>query len=527
MAVNYPQMTAYGLLAQSAQQYPKAAAYYFMGKKTTYRQLMNRIDRVASGLYALGIRKGDCVTICMPNMPQTVDCFYGLNRLGAVANMVHPLSAPEELRFYLSLTDSKAILTLDSFYEKVAAVAEGRLILTASVKPELPLWKQPFYREKSGTGGIFWQSLYRSPVSLPPADTGHGDCACILYSGGTTGKPKGVCLSNDNMNAAALQTLQGAGFENMRGMKMLAVMPMFHGFGLGVGIHTPLIAGAGAVLLPRFTPKSFYRTLKKQKPDFMPGVPALFAAMVQAPELKKADLSFLKGVFCGGDILPREWKEKVDAFLLAHGCREQLREGYGMTECVSVSALTPRHAAKAGTVGLPLADMEFQIVKPGTTEVLAPGQSGEICIHGPTVMLGYWQDPEETAQALQTHADGRIWLHTGDLGSLDAEGYLRFHQRLKRMIVTNGYNVYPARLEQVLLQHPSVSECCVLGVPDARRGQRVRAVVVAQGLVTQAQLLEHCSLYVARYAMPREIIFCQQLPKTHLGKVDYQKLEAL
>ncbi len=527
MGMDYPKMTAYGLLAQTAQKYPKAAAYYFMGAKTTYARLMERISRVASGLYELGIRKGDRVTVCMPNMPQAVDCFYGLNRLGAVANMVHPLCAPEELRFSLSLTDSKAILTLDSFYEKVAAVADDRIILTASVKPELPFWKKRFYRETTGQGGLCWQRLYSSSVALPPAETDHAACACILYSGGTTGKPKGVCLSNDNINAAALQTVQASGYDHLAGMKMLAVMPIFHGFGLGVGIHTPLVAGASAILMPRFTQKSFIEILKKQKPDFIPGVPALFASMLQAEEMQNADLSYIKGMFCGGDILPPSLKEKVDAFLLAHGCREQLREGYGMTESVSVSALTPRHAFKTGTIGLPLADMQFTIVQPGTTQSVGTGQVGEICISGPTVMLGYLQDPEETALALQRHDDGHVWLHTGDLGSMDAAGYLQFHQRLKRMIVTNGYNVYPTQLEQAMLLHPAVAECCVLGAPDEKRGQLVKAFVVARGDVTQTQLLEHCSRYVARYAMPKQIVFCPQIPKTSLGKVDYKQLEAL
>ncbi len=526
MGMDYPKMTAYGLLAQTAQKYPKATAYYFMGRKTTYAQLMGRISRAASGLYGLGIRKGDRVTVCMPNMPQAVDCFYALNRLGAVANMVHPLCAPEELRFYLSLSESKAVLTLDRFYEKVSAVAGDQIVLTASVKPELPFWKRIFYREKS-PGGVPWQQLYKSPVGLPPAEEDHEACACILYSGGTTGKPKGVCLSSYNLNAAALQTLQASGFESFAGMKMLAAMPIFHGFGLGVGIHTPLIAGASCILVPRFEQKSFYKLLQTQKPDFIPGVPALFAAMVQAPQLQKADLSYLKGIFCGGDILTPDLKVQVDQFLKTHGCREQLREGYGMTESVSVSALTPRHTAKAGTIGLPLADMQFQIVRPGTVEPVAPEEPGEICISGPTVMLGYWQDPEETATALRLHGDGRLWLHTGDLGSMDREGYVRFHQRLKRMIVTNGYNVYPAQLEQALQLHPDVAECCVLGVPDEQRGQLVKAFVVARASVTEAQLRAHCSRYVAKYAMPRKIVFCRELPKTPLGKVDYKKLEDL
>lgn len=527
MGIDYQKSTVYAMLERSAQRWPKATAYRFMGKKTSYLQLLERIGHIASALHALGIGPGDRVSVCMPNMPQAVDCFYALNRLGAVANMVHPLCAAQELRFYLELTKSKAVLTLDSFYEKVASVASDAVILTARVKPELPLHKRLFYKEKPLPGGVDFQQLYRTPVGLPPAPADSSACACILYSGGTTGKPKGVCLSSDNLNAAALQTLRASGYEDFAGLKMLSAMPLFHGFGLGVGIHTPLIAGASCLLVPRFERKSFFQLLKRQRPHFLPGVPSLFEAMVQAPEMKGVSLDFCKGVFCGGDILPPTLKERVDAFLKEHGCHVQLREGYGMTECVSVAALTPDHAGKSGTVGLPLAHMRFQVVTPGTVDPVATGQVGEICISGPTVMLGYLDDPSETAMALQTHADGALWLHTGDLGSLDDQGYLCFHGRLKRMIVTNGYNVYPAQLEKVLLQHPGVKECCVLGVADGQRGQRVRAFAVAEDSVTQQQLLSHCSRYIARYAMPREIVFCKELPKTPLGKVDYQKLEAL
>jgi len=524
--------TLYEAVRDAAQLYPGNRAYSFMGKATDYRQLLTRIHSAAAGLWQLGIRKGDRVTICMPNSPQAVDCFYALSYLGAVSNVIHPLCAPQELRFYLEASQSKAILVLDQFYEKVAALKPQCHILVATLRRELPLWKRPFYRNTKlpKAGYLLWETLCRDGKC--PAYVPHDprDCGCILYSGGTTGSPKGVCLSDNNFNAAALQTLAASGYESIAGMGMLAVLPIFHGFGLGVGIHTPLIAGGHCILVPRFKLKTYIQLIRKEKPDFLPGVPALFEALVNSQALKGTDLGFLKGIFCGGDSLPTQLKSRMDKFLQDHGCTEQLREGYGMTECVSVACLTPRFAAKYDTIGLPFSQTEFKIVTPGTTDPVAPGTAGEICISGPSVMLGYLNDPVETASALQTHADGKLWLHTADLGSIDADGYVRFIQRLKRMIVTNGYNVYPTHLEVILLQHPQVEACCVVGVPDPRRGQRVKAFIVPKVppcAALEQDIMAYCRGYIARYAMPKELAFRKNLPMTPLNKVDFKKLEEL
>lgn len=530
LGIQYPEKTVYQMVQAAARKYPRHTAVRFFGKRITYARLLERIDAAAAGLWQLGIRKGDRVTVCMPNTPQAVDCFYGLSRIGAVANVIHPLSAPQELQFYLELSQSKAILTLEPFYPQVAAAAGDRMVFVGGIRDDLPFFKKLLYRERrlSAGGHIPWKSLYRQGAGLPPEDGDYKACACILYSGGTTGKPKGVCLSSKNFNAAALQTLAASGYENVAGMKMLAVMPMFHGFGLGVGIHTPLIAGACCVLVPRFRLKSFIRLLKREKPDFLPGVPTLFDALVDSPVLKNTDLSFLKGIFCGGDSLSPELKSRVDAFLQAHGCVEQIREGYGMTETVSVSCLTPRHTGKEGTIGLPFPDTQFQMVVPGTTRPVPVGQSGEICVSGPSVMLGYLNEPEETAQALKIHEDGLLWLHTADLGSMDTDGYVRFLQRLRRLIITNGYNVYPTQLEAVISSHPQVSACCVVGIPDPHRGQLVKAFVVPTEAPSEAlrqSILDHCAQRIARYAIPKQLEFRRELPKTKLGKIDFTVFE--
>ena len=546
-SLEYPHKTMYEMIASAAKRKPDHVAYIFMGKKTTYPEFMKRIDAAAKGLYKMGIRKGDKVTICMANTPQALDCFYALNRIGAIPNMIHPLSAAQEIAFYLNFSKSKAILTLDQFYEKVASIQpqleNPTKILIAKVADELPIPLNVLYpmtkaaravKKLPKTGYTLWYDMVRAgkDVKLPPISNRYDECGAILYSGGTTGTTKGIMLSNLNFNALALQTIAASGFtmDEISDMKMLSVMPVFHGFGLGIGIHTALIAGGTCILIPQFNVKIYAETLVKQKPNLIPGVPTLFEALLRAENLEGADLSFLKGIFSGGDSLSPELKRKVDAFLKDHGCTEQIREGYGTTECVTASCLTPKDYARQGSIGVPFPDTFYKIVEPGTTNEVEANIEGEICISGPTVMLGYMDNPEETKQTLRRHYDGRIWLHTGDLGHMDQDGFVYFRQRIKRMIVTSGYNVYPSQLENIIDANEKVLISCVIGVKDPYRVQKVKAYVVPMPGVEpteelKKEILDYCSGRIAKYAMPREIEFRKELPKTLVGKVAYRVLE--
>ena len=546
-SLEYPHKTMYEMVSSAAKKYPDHTAYIFMGKKTSYTEFLKRIKAAAKGLYKMGIRKGDKVTICMANTPQALDCFYALNRIGAIPNMIHPLSAAQEIAFYLNFSKSKAILTLDQFYEKVASIQSQlenpTTILIAKVADELPIPLNVLYpmtkaaravKKLPKSGYTLWYDMVHAgrDVELPPIENRYDECGAILYSGGTTGTTKGIMLSNLNFNALALQTMAASGFtaEEIAGMKMLSVMPVFHGFGLGIGIHLPLVAGATCILIPQFNVKIYAETLVKQKPNLIPGVPTLFEALLRAENLEGADLSFLKGIFSGGDSLSPELKKKVDAFLKDHGCSEQIREGYGTTECVTASCLTPKDYARQGSIGVPFPDTFYKIVEPGTTNEVEANIEGEICISGPTVMLGYMDNPEETRQTLRRHYDGRIWLHTGDLGHMDQDGFVYFRQRIKRMIVTSGYNVYPSQLENIIDGHEKVLISCVIGVKDPYRVQKVKAYVVPMPGIEpteelKKELLDYCSGRIAKYAMPREIEFRKELPKTLVGKVAYRVLE--
>lgn len=351
----------------------------------------------------------------------------------------------------------------------------------------------------------------------------------ILYSGGTTGVTKGIQLTNLNFNALGKQIIATNPMFRP-GDKMLAVMPMFHGFGLGVSIHSMLVSGGCCILVPRFTPDSYAKLLLKYRCNLIAGVPTLYEALLRLPKMKNADLSCLKGVYSGGDSLSVELKKRFDQFLFDHHATIQVREGYGLTECVTASCLTPYHISREGSIGIPFPDTYYKIVEHGTQKEVPYGTEGEICLSGPTVMMGYLHHPEETAQTLQTHEDGLTWVHTGDLGSMDPDGFVYFRQRLKRMIVTSGYNVYPSQMENILDAHELVQMSCVIGVPDPLKMQKVKAFVMLKPGVpaneeTKAVLMAYIRKNVAKYALPYDIEFRAELPKTLVGKVAYRVLE--
>ena len=535
----------YEAVEKIAQKYPEYIAYDFMGRSTTYKKFVEQINLCARALKAIGIREGDKITICMPNCPQTVIMFYAVNLVGGIANMVHPLSSEKEIEFYLKESGSICALTLDQFYHKFEAVRQHvdslNNVIIASIKDELSKPIKVGYMLTEGrkiqkipadAPIIRWKeffsmgSRYRWKYKVHKEGK---DPAVILYSGGTTGITKGILLSNLNFNALGQQIIATNPMFRP-GDKMLAVMPMFHGFGLGVSIHSMLSQGGRCVLVPRFTPQSYAKLLLKHRCNFIAGVPTLYEALLRLPTMDGADLSFLKGVFSGGDSLSIELKKRFDKFLFDHHAVIQVREGYGTTECVTASCLTPTHMAKEGSIGLPFPDTYYDIVKPGTQESMPYGEEGEICISGPTVMMEYVGQPDETAQTLQTHPDGRVWVHTGDLGCMDDDGFVYFKQRIKRMIVTSGYNVYPSQLENVLDAHDLVQMSCVIGVPDSLKMQKVKAFVMLKPGLTPCDeyrdiLMAYCRKNIAKYAMPYEIEFREQLPKTLVGKVAYRVLE--
>ena len=542
--LDYFQGSMYDMLKSVADKYPNNIAMDFMGRSTTYKQLIEQVERCAKALKTIGIRENDCVTIAMPNCPQAIAMFYAINMVGGIANMVHPLSSEKEIEFYLNESNSVTVITLDQFYHKIEAIRNNTRIVNviiASIRDELSQPPKTGYMLTEGrkirkipddAPVIRWQKFlnlskscfWRYKVERKPEDP-----AVILYSGGTTGTTKGIVLTNLNFNALSQQVIATNPMFRP-GDRMLAAMPIFHGFGLGVCIHTMLTQGGRCVLVPRFTAKSYSKLITKYKCNFIAGVPTLYEALLRLPNMEKADLSSLKGVFSGGDSLTIELKKKFDKFLYDHKAVIQIREGYGTTECVTASCLTPPTMHREGSIGLPFPDTYYKIVTPGTDEELPYGEEGEILLAGPTVMREYLHHPEETAQTLRKHADGLTWVYTGDLGVMDADGFVYFRGRRKRMIITSGYNVYPAQIENILEAHEAVQRSCVIGVPDSYKMQKVKAFVMLKpGFPateeTKQSILAHCRKNIAKYAMPYDIEFRENLPTTLVGKVAYRVLE--
>ena len=523
-SLEYPATTLPQALEAMAQRTPSAVALEYLGSRITYRELHQAVDRCAGALAAVGARADDRILIALPTCPQGVIAFYAANRLAAVPALIHPASVAAEVAHYLRASGARVAVTLDTCRETLQTAREGtrleQILLTRiddtlpSVQAALPA-PEPSVR--------WWRDLMARASPAPAAHLDPDGLAAILFSGGTTGPPKGIMLSSRNLIAEAMGA---AAWVGMRPDDvMLAALPIFHGIGLGLCILSVLLTGARAVLVPRFIPAVVAGEIRARRPTLMVGVPTLYEALTREPSLAHGDLSCLRAAFSGADVLPQSVKERFEQMVASHGGRVRLLEGYGLTEAVSGIMAMPLAEAREGSVGLPLPDTLVVICRPGTPEELGPEEEGEICVSGPAVMLGYLDNPADTADVLRRHADGRIWLHTGDLGRRDAEGFFYFTGRLKRMIKTSGFTVNPVQVEAVLLSHPAVAEACVIGVPDRSQIERVKAFVVlrdpnAGGAALEKELIAHCRSQLIKWSCPRELEYRSELPKTRLGKVN-------
>lgn len=542
--IKYPDLSIYELIEKTAETYPYNIAYEYYGKKVTYRDFIIKIKKTASSLIELGVKEGDRVTICMPNTPVAIITFYAINMIGATASMIHPLSSKNEIEFYLNASNSKYILTLDLVYDKVLEIVDKtnvEKIIVSSVSDDMGRIKHALYWFFSGRKNkivkndksIFYSELLNMGIyykDFKAVKRNVIEEAVILYSGGTTGKPKGIVLSNLNFNALAIQ-LQCAVTSSVVKPKdsILSVLPIFHGFGLGVSIHTPLYIGMKIILVPDFSAKKFGTLIKKYNPNFILGVPTLYEALLKT-KLGRWDLSNLTCVVSGGDTLVPEFKRQVDDFLKKHGSKAKLRCGYGLTECTAACCLNPRYEYRDNSIGIPLPDMDFKIMKIGTMDEAKYMEDGEICISGPTVMKGYLDNDLENKQTLIRHNDGKIWLHTGDIGCMDKDGFVYFKQRIKRMIVSSGYNIYPSYVENIICKNPMVDTCVVIGIPHQYKKQAVKAYIVLKKDIklnasVKKKIKKYCEDNLARYSWPYEYEYRDSLPKTLVGKVAYRELE--
>lgn len=524
---NYPESSMYRYLVETAAKWPYLNALEFEGKKTTFSKLIEQIHTAAGAFAGMGIKSGDFVTIVSPNIPQAVVAFYALNAIGAVANMLHPMLSPSEMKRAIAETDSKLILVLDTFADKVKEMDVPTVCL--HISDALPAMKGLIYRlakERIHQQVIHWKDFLQiGKNQVFPQHQGTGDdLAVIMYSGGTSGESKGVMLTNRNFNALAIQSYDTMGIADVAGMKCLSILPIFHGTGLGITVHSMLTNGICSMLVPKFEPDKTCRLIFKKKIEFLFGVPAFYEVLTRCPEIETQSCAFMAVLGSCGDKLPEKTRQRMDKYLKKSGTPCTLTNGYGMTECTAGCCYEPYFGKKPGTSGIMNPDNLCKIVEPGTERTLPVGEIGELCIAGPLVMKGYYNRPEETARTLRVHKDGTTWLHSGDAFSVDEDGFLTFHQRLDRMFIVSGFNIYPSNIEEVILSVPGVRQCCVVGKKVPVVGRRIVAYVIGMKS-SEKEIRRVCASNLPEYSQPSEIVFLDEFPKTKMNKVDYMELE--
>ena len=508
-------------------------AIEFEGKKTSYGTLLKHIDGIAASLRFHNIGRGDIVSIISPNIPQAVETVYAVNKVGAIANMLHPQLPAVELKDHIENTQSKAVFILDSLFTKIEKAewkTDPPWIILYSVADTLDFPKKLFAgRAKYPRGKdrlLSWKKFLKRHADGPVSCKGTADdVALILYSGGTTGIQKGVCLTNRNMNCYAVQSHEVGGCT--RNARSLAVLPLFHGFGLGSGVHNMLTCCSHIFLLPVYDAEKCNKLIFKKKIGVIFAIPAMYEALVHSDEIQTEDCSFFQYLFCGGDRLEEKTERNFNKIMEKRGFSARIIQGYGLTECVAGCTSNALFRAKEGTAGMAFPDIELKIISTETGEELPAGEAGELCVCGPTVMRGYYKNEDASAQALRADPDGRIWLHTGDIFSVDREGFYTFHSRRSRMLVVNGFNVFPEMVEKAMLQIPGIARCCVVGTSARIGGDRIAAAVQlkddGQGQ-TPDSIRHACESLLPDYAVPYRIVIMDVFPLTRVGKVDYRRI---
>lgn len=537
----YPEGGLYDVVYDSSCKWPHNVAIDYFNTEITYKELIKKIDRVARALKAIGVEKGDKVTVCMPNTPEAVYMFYAINEIGAIANMIHPLSSEKEIEDYVNRAHSKVMLVIDISYTKVESIIKNtelkHVVVVSATRSMDVLVRAAYWLTKGRKNHVkksqqvmLWDKFLNGAsrfVGNPHARVNANDAAVILYSGGTTGKPKGVVLSNLNFNAQAL----GAKYLVPELLKsrysMLSFLPNFHAFGLGVCMHIPFYCGMRVVLIPQFNAKKLKNYIKKYKINILVGVPTVYDYMTKI-KFGPKELKRIKGAVSGGDMVSQPMKERFNKFLADHGSKGMLHNGYGLTEAAGGMIFSPASVAKGdATIGFPLPDSEVLITDLKTGKPVKAGQDGEILVRGLTIMKEYLEDETETKNAF-TKVGLKKYLKTGDIGYVDERGVVYFRGRIKRMIITNGYNVYPSNVEDVTLKSKYVSKCACIGAPDKLRGEIVKVFIVLEKDTSERACKKDLATiykkYLAKYEIPREIEFIDELPKTKLGKIDFRAL---
>ncbi len=525
--VEYPEVPLYELMRRTAQANPEKQALDFLGRRMSYGRLWEETRRFARALQDLGVKPGERVSIMLPNSPQFIIAFYGALLAGAVAVNTNPLYTPRELSHQLRDSGAETLVILDLLwprYQEVSGEVPVKRVITSGIQDYLPFpknWLFPLKAKKEGTWVNLprhdkrydWKELLRTTANPTPVEVRADDLALLQYTGGTTGVSKGAMLSHRNLISNVYQIDAWEPKQVWRRGVMLSVIPFFHVYGMSVSMNYSIMRGMKMVLLPRFSIGEVVSAIEKHHVTHFPGVPTMYVAFNNFRGIEKRNIRSIKVCLSGAAPLPVEVANRFEELTGA-----RLVEGYGLTEAAPVTHCNPLYGErKVGSIGPPFPSVDAYAAD-AEGNPLPPGEVGELVIKGPNVMLGYWKRPEETAQTLQ---DG--WLFTGDVARMDEEGYFYIVDRKKDMIIAGGYNIYPREVEEVLYQHPAVKEAAVVGVPDAYRGETVKAFLVLKegfaGKVGEAEMRDFTKERLAAYKVPKLWEFREELPKTAVGKI--------
>ncbi len=527
--LTYPHIPLYYLLDETAAKHPGSPCTNFFGRRLTYQQIKDLSDRFAASLRSLGVRKGDRVVLLLPNSPQFLLAYYGLLKSGAVIVPLNPLSTERELEFHFTDSGAEVAVTIPLFLNKVASL-RGKTPLKHIVYSRLadflpfPLNLVQGFQERKLMRGMdraalvdFEELLKQAlPPDWHPESVQPDEMAVLIYSGGTTGVAKGIMLSHFSLVANAHQIIAWGHITDEQGV--MAVLPLFHGFGMSVTMNAAVFKGGEIILLPRFDAKQIAKTIQKYKPSFFIGVPTMFVRLSSLPNIHRYDFSSLKGIFVGAAPLTRAIKEEFEAKLKATGkTGGRMIEGYGLTEAVTAIMANPYQGIhKVGSIGIPFSDVDVKIVSLDDGRDLGPGELGEMVLRSPTVMLGYYKNPEETQKTI---VDG--WLYTGDIGYVDEDGYFYITDRKKDLIIVGGFNVFPREIDELIYQHPKVKEGITIGIPDPHKGERIKVyIVLKEGeTATPEEFIAYFKERLTPYKVPSEVEFRTELPKSMIGKI--------
>lgn len=537
-----PECSIYEYMYENNKDYPKDIAIIYYGRKISYAELFSNIDQTAKAFQAIGVQEEEIVTVALPSIPEALYVVYALNKIGAVANMIHPLAGKNEIINYLNEVSSKVAIVFDKTVEILNEEISKTMVkhaIVVSAGDSLPFGLKQAYMLKNKTvvcNGIYskWKTFIKGgeKTELKPCKKECTSMAIISHTGGTTGEPKGVMCSDTSIVAEIWQN--DCNLPHGRQERHLPVIPPFHNYSLINSMLEPLSYGFTVILIPKYEPDKFADYVKKYRPNHISSIPTYWEALLKNEKMRNIDLSCLKYVYYGGEMMNPETEEEINKLLLSRGANKRLGKGVGSTEMTSVATATYEECNVTGSVGIPLVRVNCKIVEPNTINELAYEQEGEICFSGPTMMLGYYKHQEATNEIIKIHPDGEKWLHTGDLGHINKDGMLFVSGRIKRILITRdangqGTKMFPDRIEKILYMHPSVEHCCVVGVPDEERVNYPKAFVVIKNKTPsiREELMDLCNKNLPEYMVPVTIEFLDSIPRTTPGKVDYRALEKI